>query len=501
MPKESAEGGEDMIKASHLALWAALLAPLGAQAQDVTLISREGNISLSGTLQGYDGEFYRIDSDYGPLTVDGEGVICEGPACPDLIAPKAVMRFVGLDEAGMQLLPKLLASFAANRGLSFSQEQQDGLWNAKITEPKADKILAEISFAPMEGQAALAALEAGEAEFFLSFNASKAAHPVALESLIVLKSASNPTPIVSSADLAKALQGASDNWLDLGGPDMPVILHGLAAENDLGQAISKRLGQENRAQILHASTQALAEAVLQDPWALAVAGASQSKSARSLDLTDSCGFAMRPDALSVKAEDYPLAIPLYLNLPPRRLPLMAREFVEFLSTTAADRAISEAGYIGRAVERAPMTRDGQRLMNAIKAARDAASLTELQRLAATMDGADRLSLTFRYERDGSVLTASSLAALEQLANLIAVKQYPTDQILLVGFNDSAARPEDNLAQDLRERLATIAPELKPEDLPEVMNFGAALPIACDQTPLGKHLNRRVEVWLKPKFSH
>ncbi|HLQ19724.1 MAG TPA: hypothetical protein VK146_12170, partial [Tabrizicola sp.] len=80
------------VKAGLAALCAALCIAGSASAQDVTLVAREGGIVLTGTLQGYDGEFYRIDTSYGPLTVDGQGVICEGPACPDLIAPKATIR-------------------------------------------------------------------------------------------------------------------------------------------------------------------------------------------------------------------------------------------------------------------------------------------------------------------------------------------------------------------------------------------------------------------------
>jgi phosphate transport system substrate-binding protein len=28
-------------------------------------------------------------------------------------------------------------------------------------------------------------------------------------------------------------------------------------------------------------------------------------------------------------------------------------------------------------------------------------------------------------------------------------------------------------------------------------FGEALPIACDETPIGRELNRRVELWVRP----
>ena len=72
----------------------------GAIAQDVTLTSRDGALAISGQLQGFDGEYYRIDSSYGLLTVDGQGVICDGPACPDLAAPKAVIRVVGAGALG-----------------------------------------------------------------------------------------------------------------------------------------------------------------------------------------------------------------------------------------------------------------------------------------------------------------------------------------------------------------------------------------------------------------
>ena len=64
---------------------AALIAALmfsEAAAQDVTLTSRDGALSLSGTLLGYDGEFFRIETRYGQLTVDGQGVTCDGPAAP-----------------------------------------------------------------------------------------------------------------------------------------------------------------------------------------------------------------------------------------------------------------------------------------------------------------------------------------------------------------------------------------------------------------------------------
>ena len=57
------------------AIFAALLFAAAARAQDVTLTSRDGSLSLSGTLQGYDGEFFRIETSLRPA--DGGWARCD----------------------------------------------------------------------------------------------------------------------------------------------------------------------------------------------------------------------------------------------------------------------------------------------------------------------------------------------------------------------------------------------------------------------------------------
>jgi phosphate transport system substrate-binding protein len=106
---------------------AGLVCCTAASAQDVTLVSREGGIVLSGSLQGYDGEFYRISTSYGMLTVEGESVICEGPACPDLVAPRAEIRITGASDIGAALLEPLFRAFAADRGLIYEPMPADVL--------------------------------------------------------------------------------------------------------------------------------------------------------------------------------------------------------------------------------------------------------------------------------------------------------------------------------------------------------------------------------------
>lgn len=495
------------VKAGLAALCVAAITGATAAAQDVTLVAREGGIVLSGTLLGYDGEFYRIDTSYGLLTVDGQGVICEGPACPDLVAPRTQIRVVGALDAA-DLLPSLFQAFAEARGLVYEPQAGDG-YAARILDPSTRQVLADLSFQPLPPEAASAAVSSGSADLKLSFDSEPglAAHSIAMDGMVAIVAPDNPTPAVSTTDLARVLSGEVDNWAQIGGPDMPVVLHALAPETDLQQAIAARLQlTEGAADVLHPDLATLAEAVARDPWAIALTGRSAIVPARRMPLTDSCGFPLLPTTLAIKAGDYPLSLPVFLLSAKRRLPLLTREFLAFLRTPASDEAVTAAGFIDRSPSRQPMTADGLRLINAIKGAGEDVTLDELKRLAGIMDGADRLSFTFRFEDGSSTLDAASQDSLEDLAQLIAAGQFRDQKLVLAGFSDGSGAAEANLALSIdraarvAQELAAAAPDLSPAQMPVVEGFGEALPMACDETPVGRQLNRRVELWVVPDFT-
>ena len=491
-------------KAWCAAVFAALLFSQMAVAQDVTLTSRDGSLSLSGTLQGYDGEFFRISTNYGPLTVDGQGVICEGPACPDLTAPKAVIRFVGAADAGATLLPPLFAAFATVRGLTLAKAA-DG--TAVISDPASGDVLAELSFTGAGPAEARAAVLSGAALMMVASATEPdlGSQAVALDALVPIMAPDNPLPRISTTDLAKALSGEATNWNQVGGPDMPLVLHALSTDSDLQKALAARLGRDVAATVTHATLAELAAAVAKDPWALAVTERAAVGAAKVLPLTDSCGFPLLPTRLAVKAQDYPLTLPVFFLTPRHRLPLVAREFLEFLSSPEAQKAVAAAGYIDRSAERQPMTADGLRLINAIKGAGSETTLDDLKRLVAAMDGADRLSLTFRFEGGTTTLDAASQGNLSDLAQMLEAGLFKGQTLFLAGFSDGSGAAKANLdlsqsrAEAVLTALQAVVPGLPAEQLPVVEAFGEALPMACDGTGAGRRLNRRVELWTKPAF--
>jgi phosphate transport system substrate-binding protein len=153
-----------------------------------------------------------------------------------------------------------------------------------------------------------------------------------------------------------------------------------------------------------------------------------------------------------------------------------------------------------------MTADGLRLINAIQGAGEDVTLDDLKRLAGIMDGADRLSFTFRFEDGSSTLDAVSQDNLADLAQLIAAGQFRDEKLVLAGFSDGSGAAEANLALSVdraakvAQELAVIAPDLSPAQMPVVEGFGEALPMACDETAIGRQLNRRVELWVVPDFT-
>lgn len=488
------------------AVFAALF-PCLAAAQDVTLTSRDGALAIAGTLQGYDGEFYRIVSAYGPLTIDAQGVICDGPACPDLMAPKAMIRFVGESDAGNALLPGLIAAFAKTRGLVYTPpDSADAA--AVLTDPATDKVLAEITFRAMPREAAREEIKAGRADLLIASTTEPdfGTRTVAADVLLPIVSPDNPLPGISTINLAKVLSGDVKNWKDIGGPDVPLVVHGLEPDSDLQRALADRLGRDSVAEVTHPDLASLADAVAKDPWGIAMTGRAVIGAAKALPLSDSCGFPLLPTDVSVKAGDYPLTLPIYLLTPRRRLPLMAREFLDFLPLPAAQKSIGQSGYIDRIPERQPMTADGLRLINAIQGAGEETTLADLKRLVDIMDGADRFSLTFRFQDGASLLDPASQESLRDLALLLEAGVFRNQELILAGFSDGSGAAKTNLdlsrsrAESVLGALKLLAPSVGEADLPRVEAFGEALPMACDETAAGRRLNRRVELWLRPSFN-
>jgi len=510
------------------AVFAALLyigVPWAALAQDVTLTSRDGSVQVSGHLLGFDGTFYRISSIYGELTLDGTGVVCAGPGCPDLASYVAEFAISGSRTIGESLMPALIEAFAAQMGYDIRRRVRSDT-SFEYTLASEGKDLARIGFRVTSSDEGFADLLANEADISLSMreirkpeadlgrdaglgnlDALGRSRVLALDGIVPIISPLNPVQSISLENVMRLFAGQISNWSELGGVDAPVVLHVREAKSGLQQAFEDMvLGAGNLSLapqvVRHASNAALSDAVAADPFAVGITSFSEFGNARIVSMPGTCGFEVKPTVLSLKTEDYPLTAPMLLYTPARRLPQAAREFLTFLRSPAAQIVIRRMGFVDQAPAQIPIDAQGARLANAISASGAEVSVDDLKAMVTRLQGLSRLTTTFRFRVGSSDLDAQSRSNVEQLARLIEAGFYDGKEIAFVGFSDGdgAAATNRRLARArarvVRDAVLLSAPTADRGRFTVKLDaFGEALPMACDDTTWGRQVNRRVEVWV------
>lgn len=513
------------------ALWAALFLCLSngaARADDVTLRSRDGAIELSGTLLGFDGEFYRVETRYGELTVDGSGVLCEGPGCPSLTDFVAELSISGSSTIGEVLMPALVEGFALQTGLRAERVTEDDThFEYVLSPPDSDTPVGRFRFRVSSTDEGFADLLADEADLVMALREIRPgeltlaaevglgqldevnrSRVLALDAMTVIVSPTNPVTALSVSDLARILAGDIDNWRTVGGPDAPISIHMRDMQSGIAQAVEDRI--LNLAQLTlsddvtrHATNAALSRAVAQDQLGIGVASYSEIGNTKPLALSGPCGFQLRANRLTIKTEDYPLTAPMFLYIPARRLPKLARDFLAFTRSGPAQIITRRVGFVDQAPEEIALNAQGDRFANAISVAEGDAGLVELKRMVDTLAPLRRLSTSFRFEAGAARLDAQSRSNVQQLAHAIEAGLYDGRSLVFVGFSDGEGPAEGNLriAQE-RAQAARLAIETAVEasSLSQLGlftdAFGEAMPMACDDTRWGRQVNRRVEVWVK-----
>lgn len=508
-----------------LFLWSSAPAVL---AQDVTLTSRDGDVEISGDLLGFDGEFYRVDTIYGELTVDGSGVQCEGPGCPNLDQYVARITFAGEPTIGRVLMPGLLEAFAIKSGYLLDRSALQGRDFAyRITDKASGQQLGEFTFRMTSSDEGFADLLADQADIVMTLREVREAEivlgrdaglgdlsskgrnrVVALDALVPVVSPTNPVQDVTVPELADIFAGNITNWAVLGGADAPIAVHMLDARTGLGQATEDQVLTPAAAIaagsiIRHPTNEALLEAVMRDPFAIAVTSQSDIGNTWPLALKGKCGFAMRATRRAVKTEDYPLTTPLFLYMPARRFPKLVREFLNYLRDPSAQLVIRRAGFVDQTPEEIAIDAQGDRFANAIMRAGDEISLRELQAMVRTLEPLKRLTTTFRFEAGSARLDAQSRSNVLQLARAMELGHYDARRLVFVGFSDGQGPAEKNL-EIARERAEAVSTAVKKAAETanlarigiEALAFGEAMPMACDNSEWGRRVNRRVEVWVR-----
>jgi phosphate transport system substrate-binding protein len=508
-------------------LFAVLLFPMSISAQQIVLQAKTGTVRVEGKLLNFDGEFYQVETGFGVLTIDGRTVTCAGDACPGVQDMVSRFTVLGSDALGRVLIPVLLQSFAGSQGytVTISDMSPEGQ-TMSITDTSGQPIaVIRIETQPEKtafealskgGNIIVAASRRANADEIAASIAAGQGNPteteyqqvLAVDGVVAAVSQVNPLGSLRMTDLARILRGDVTNWRTIGGPDADIAVY-VARDNPAFSTIleNSSLGV-NMSQITPKAmmVETLAEAsdkVAGDPFGLALTSYSNLRNARALGLRGACGIYSIPAGFTLKSGGYPLVFKHYLYKPKTRLPIFAREFLEFAQSDQAQNLLRNLGYGDLGVTSLPVNVQGLRLINSIAQAGKEVPLAKIQQLMQLQNGAERLSATFRFKPDSKALNGPSRQNITALVAGLMLGNYADKQIHLIGFSDAAGESEQNIkrsrqrAELVREALKAAAPEGNLDDAVfKVSGFGEAAPLACEDTLVGKNINRRVEVWIK-----
>ncbi|WP_234992047.1 phosphate ABC transporter substrate-binding/OmpA family protein [Roseisalinus antarcticus] len=491
------------------------------------MTAREGGLTLRGDVLGFDGLYLRLRTDAGEVTLDYAAVTCDGAACPDPATHVPDLRLSGAARMGEVLMPALIEGFAFAEGYAARREEDSAiLFSYVISDRATGQDLHRFSFrltttdegfADLLSDAADVALsvrelrpaerEAGLAAGLGDLALAERSRIIALDGLVPIVSAAQDRQDIDIDVLSRAYAGEIDNWSEIGGPDREMTLHLVDETEGHAQGFVDRVVAVGGASlsdrvIHHVDAAALAAAVSADPGALGIVPYRAYGDARPLAMAGACGRSSAATLETLKTEDYPLTMPLFLYLPIRRLPPVAAEFLGWLRTERAQFIVRRAGFVDLGAEPIPVAAQGQRFAGAIEVAGPEITLADLQQMVRVLGRRDRLSTTFRFEVGSTRLDAQSRSNVYQLARAIRDGTYEGQTLLLAGFSDGVGVAAANRALSgaraesvLRELVAALGGSLPPRVRVRTAAFGEALPMGCDDTEWGRQTNRRVELWV------
>ena len=499
-----------------------------AQSDEVTLKSADGTVNLSGTLVDFTDDIYLLRTELGDLRVSVDQVTCEGFACPTFETPEADVHLRGSDTVGEGVVPLLLSGYAAYLGADVTVTETGGTNQILATmvsdqgfgDPMGTYLVTSTgsgtSFpALLDGSADIGMASRrtfpAEARALRDAGAGnmidpRQEHIIAVDNLVVITHPDNPVTQMTMQQLRDIFTGQITNWAEVGGNDAPIIIIDKPAEAGTGAVFYDRVFGANPPERMSTNTFILtnndtAAAVAEDPNALGYVGFAFKRENNPVEIISDCGIAMVPDAFSARTGEYGIGHNLHMYTRADLENQSAEEFINFVTSNAADSLVAKAGFIDLGVDRKPQTLNSGRARQLLDPNVNAFEGGFMRQMLSEMIDHDRLSTTFRFQTGSQRLTQRGFLDLARLADYLESESAGT-KVLFVGFTDSVGAFESNRTLSIRransvmETLQEFAGDRLTGIEMEATGFGEIAPSACNETKTGQAINRRVEVWIQ-----
>jgi phosphate transport system substrate-binding protein len=516
----------------------------GGNGPEVTLRMKGGAFELRGRLKSFEGGRFVIENRvFGTMTLDAANMECIGASCPG--APKVsaivpptgppprgasslskVVGVHGSTAVGWELMPALIRAYAEKIGGGVTTLPGNNPLEErfKIADAKGrDLILFDLK--RYGTHSAFDALEDGSAQIGVTsrpINDQEAArlikagtlgirtpqheHVLGLDGLVIIVAQDNPAVSLSIDNIAKIFAGQLTDWSEVGLPPGKINIYATSKKSGTFATFDSLVLQPRALTIapsikLLLSTAEVADAVAADPNGIGVTSFAFVRDAKGLNVESSCGLISRPSVFTVKTEEYPLTRRLFLYTAAKVLHPHAKGFLDYALSREAQPVIGSAQFVDQTPDWLGFDDQGGRIAYALNASNEDFNITEMRQLIADMNGAKRLSITFRFKTASIELDTKARADIDRLVALAASPELRGKTLLLLGFADAVGPYAGNAALSIgratqvRDTLLASAKGLDPS-LVVHKGYSELAPVACNDQLEGRNLNRRVEVWVR-----
>jgi phosphate transport system substrate-binding protein len=499
------------------------------QAAPIQLDSTDGTMSISGQLLGFENNVYIVETDnLGTLQIQAGSVVCSGLLCPKIqqeYAPQ--FGIYGSRTVGTTLIPNLLRGYAKSVDATYTISATDDAAERIVQLMNADGTLrAEIDLQTRGSGSAFPALADGVAAIGVADRRMKdsdvakiaaAGIPdlrdtsdevvLGVDGIVMIAHPDNPVRNLTSLEISKIWAGEITNWLELGGGNVPITVNSFGEGSGdravMMDALVRPNGRDERTDVVRWSAyQDMVDAVMADRGGIGFVGRwlASTNDVNQVAIREVCGLLSPPTDFRMKIEGYALSRRLYAYTTPGDIHPEAQAFLDWTLTTEAQAYIKESNFIDRELERMRLEDMGMMLVHtaAVEPDFNGAQYSDMMQ---QLRGADRLSVSFRFNIGSSTLDVESIRNIEELATRMEADEFEGMEVLLVGFADSIGDQTQNtaLAQNRAEAVQSVLTESLSGANAEAlrpMSYGELLPLSCNDDEVGRERNRRVEVWLR-----
>jgi len=313
-----------------------------------------------------------------------------------------------------------------------------------------------------------------------NLNSPDQEHVIALQAMTAIVNADNPIAGLDVSQLSKILSGEITDWRQLGGRPGAIRLHIARPGTGLAEMQSAILNVKPAAKNIqrHNDSGEIRAAVAKDANAIGIAEFTEKAGTYRVLPIRVADRLIPADKLHVMTEDYPLMRRLYFYTG-QIITALGRGFLTYAESDEGQRLLASKGFLSVA----PM----------LLAESDKKEFPK--EYAQWVDGASRVSFSFRFGNAFSVFDSRGAQDLARLKDFMSRPENRNRKVILIGHAEkqSSIYLANSVSNEYADLVANALKEIGINPT-RVRGVGFSLPLTLANNAI--YRNRRVEIWLR-----